>query len=194
MTLFSNKIEEYLQRWPAMYCIHTSINSVYQSSRQLEHQTTPARPASQLGWLARSSCEPEMSTRSIEIRDRSRNIAWTIIVHHKEKTLKMTIANLRHFTEKLIGQKPWVGISSRRFCTAMSTDLSIWPAPVFGILRRCSSIMISNLSFCCAHVVISLNFESCCFESCDQLWLVTYTTEWYGLGEKSLCRLYQDWC
>ena len=135
------------------------INSVYQSLRQLEHQTTPPRPASQLGWLARSSCEPEMSTRSIEIRDRSRNIAWTIIVHHTEKTLKMTIVNLRHFTEKLIGQKPWVGISSRRFCTAMSTDLSIWPAPVFGILRRCSSIMISNLGFCCAHVVISLNFD-----------------------------------
>ena len=117
MTLFSNKIEEYLQRWPAMNCILSlpKLEAVGAS----DYSTPTCVTAWMIG-------QKQLRARDgHEIRDRSRNIAWTIIVHHKEKTLKMTIANLRHFTEKLIGQKPWVGISSRRFCTAMSTDLSI---------------------------------------------------------------------
>ena len=62
------------------------VYSVYPSWRQLEHQTTPPRPASQLGWLARSSCEPEMATRSIEIQDRSKKYCWSNMDHHNSIT------------------------------------------------------------------------------------------------------------
>ena len=118
--------------------------------RQLEHLTTPW-PASQHGWLAKGSHKPdghhvkyqENCSELYGILASGLEEAWRI-------SLFMELDSWQNYEPSGAGwskagrdQKPWVGDSSHPFCNAMSTDLSIWP-PLFGALRPCSSLMISN--------------------------------------------------